>query len=551
MLGAVFLLPYYKYKFAQFRKSLDSAPERQERFLLDLVKRTAATDFGKAHGFARVRSIGDFRKAVPVGGYESVSAYIDREAAGETGAIIPASDAIKAFACTTGTTGKSKILPVTQRWLQPYQSNWRMWGAKCIADHDTIIGTKWLQISGPMNVGTTASGQQIGMVSAISARYQNPIFNMFHAVPATVGDVADAEHRYYAILRLAMAQNCGFLITVTAANFLKLARRGDSQKERLIRDIHDGTFHHLDDVKPHLSEKSLAFASQPLKARAKDLERLASEHGALYPKHYWDLRLICCWLGGTVGYQSRELSEYYGDVARRDIGYISTEGRHTIPLGDSGPQGPLIADGTFFEFQIEGSNETVLPHELEPGANYSVVLTSSNGLFRYAVGDIVRCDGYLGRSPVIAFQRKTNDVSDLEGEKISAEQVALAIQGVFEQFKMPLRGRFSLTPLRPIIGAPYYGIVTEHLAGRGGKFEVAFADEVDNQIKAMNVMYHQKRDDGSLAAPVLISIPEGSWDRLSDQAGKARGTGESQFKHPAFIDGKTLESILCQHMTAA
>lgn len=538
--GRSVLLPYYKHKFDQFARTLDAFPQRQERFLLDLLARTAGTRFGRMYGLDKVRSVSDFRKAIPIQSYESLRPYLDEEAAGARNAIIPLSDAIKAFACTTGTTGKSKLLPVTQRWLSQYQANWRMWGAKCIADHENIIGTRWLQISGPMDVGTTGSGLKIGMASAISARFQNPIFNVFHAVPATVGDISESEARYYAILRLAMAQNVGFLITITAANFLKLARLGDTHKETLIRDIHDGSFKNLDSVRQHLPPRALAFASRPSRDRAKELEQLASRNDGLYPKHYWDLRLLCCWLGGTVGYQSKELHHYYGDVARRDIGYISTEGRHSVPLSDTDPAGPLIPDGTFFEFQPEGSDDIVSAQDLEPGVSYSVVLTSTNGLFRYAIGDIVRCKGFMSRTPLIEFLHKSSDVSDLEGEKLSAEQAVTAGRRALESLR--LAGTFSLMPTRAASGQAHYSIVMEESREHENLYR-KLPELFDAGLKTLNIVYYQKRSDGSLTEPTLTLIPQGSWERLAEVTGRKRGTGESQFKHPIFIDAESIQLL--------
>lgn len=48
---------------------------------------------------------------------------------------------------------------------------------------------------------------------------------------------------------------------------------------------------------------------RPLAARR--LEGLAKEHGALLPRHYWELGLVANWLGGTMGLHRQEYEPYF------------------------------------------------------------------------------------------------------------------------------------------------------------------------------------------------------------------------------------------------
>src|SRR5690606_8961708 len=130
----------------------------------------------------------------------------------------------------------------------------------------------------------------------------------------------------------------------------------------------------------------------------------------------WHVRCVSCWTGGTVGYQSHELPTYYGDTAIRDFGYVSTEGRHTIPLSSGAADGPLVHDA-FYEFQPIGGDQTVLASELEPDGRYEVVVTGSNGLDRYRLGDVLTCSGFMGDMLLRRFAHKTAEYSDMEGEK--------------------------------------------------------------------------------------------------------------------------------------
>ncbi len=542
--GRKFILPFYQRKYLKFLESLERSAETRQHFLLDLVRRSQDTDFGRRHGFSCIHTIDDFRRAVPIAEYRDLEPFLDRVAAGEQTALLPADDKILAFSCTTGSTGAPKRLPVTRSWLNSYQRWWRMWGVKSLTDHPGIATKRWLQISGPLEIERTPSGHSVGMVSAISARYQNPIFHLFYCVPYQIGDLANPELRQYALARLSMAYQVSFIITITPANLIQLAQTGDMRKEDILRDIHDGTLKGLADIAPAPLRSKLSRLLRPMPARARELEEVIKQHGVLYPKHYWDLELISCWIAGTVGYQSRDLPQYYGDCPVRDIGYISTEGRHTITTGDSSAPGVLVPGDSFYEFMPAGGTEPLLPHELQSGHDYSILLTSANGLFRFALGDIVRCQGHIGQSPMLEFLRKTSDFSDLEGEKLSAEQAISAVRLGASQLGIEFRG-FSFFGERPVVGRPRYAIFVEgrNVPVHAHELEEQLAKAIDDQLISMNIMYRQKRSDGSLNAPRLIWLPEGTWSMFAGIESRKRRTGESQFKQPVFLTPAQMDEI--------
>lgn len=537
LLGRGVLLPSYKARLRRFIASHDRATETRARWLAGHVGRAAETQFGRRHGLAQVRSPDDFRQVVPIVDHAALEPYLAREAAGERGAILPPDEEILAFASTTGSTGVPKLLPVTRSWLSTYQDAWRMWGAKAVSDHPGIIGKKWLQVSGPFTLGHTPSGLPVGMVSAISARYQSRLFQLFFYAPSAVGDIDDGDLRSYVLARLGMARPVGFMITITAANLIRLARAGNDHKERIIRDIYDGTLDGLDRIEPASLRADIASRLTRNRGRARELERLAGRHAQLHPRHYWSLEQIACWIGGTVGHQARELPHYFGDTPVRDVGYVSTEGRHTVPMADGTPSGLLVADGLFHEFEVLDGSGVLLPHELEQGREYGVVVTAGNGLFRVRLGDIVRCDGHVGQSPLLRFIRKTSDYSDLEGEKLSAGQVVEAVTGAASMHGLAL-GAFSAVAERPPVGAARYRVLVEAEAGLSVDQGERLAAAIDQRLISANLMYAQKRRDRSLDRPLLEVLPAGTWERFAAGEAALRRTGEMQFKHPVLLSSE-------------
>ena len=273
--------------------------------------------------------------------------------------------------------------------------------------------------------------------------------------------------------------------------------------------------------------------------RARELEKIVERTGTLYPKDYWPLEVISCWLGGTVGYQSTRLAEYYGSVPARDLGFISTEGRHTIPLGDHSSDGVLYPHGAYYEFATAGDDSspdrrTLEAHELEVGCDYSPIISTSNGLYRYDLGDVVRCKGFLGQAPILEFLHKTAQYSDMEGEKISGHQIAQAVDSTFRRLELTPE-LVSALPMRGDQGPSYYAILTDCEALRDDARARQFLVALDQALATMNIMYRGKRGDSSIGPPRLLRLSRGSWSRHVELAGRQRGTGDTQHKHPVLL----------------
>jgi hypothetical protein len=532
------VIPHYRRKLRRFEASLPKAHEIQRHALFEKIRRCQESRFGRDHGFAGIQTLADYRRQVPILRYEDLAPYIEDVSRGQIDALFPTGEKVLMFGTSTGTTGRPKLNPITQTWLREYRATLEAWGVKAIVEHAEMIGTKILQISGPADLGRSPTGLDIGMVSALSFRYQNRVFRSFYAIPGDICNVADPEAKYYLMLRLALTKPVGWMVTVTPANLLRVAQVGQEQKEHLIRDLYDGTLREGIEVPEPLRHRLARVLRARLRKRARELERIINRTGTFYPKDYWPLSLICCWLGGTVGFRARDLSTYYGDVPRRDVGLVSTEGHHTIPLCDGSPEGVLAISGNYYEFvpvdEMQSDRPTALEcHELEPGREYFVLVTTSSGLYRYDLGDVVRCTGYVGQAPLLEFLHKGLHYSDLEGEKVSEYQVVQAVTTASHELGLRL-DYFTAVPVRPEREPPYYALLVEDPAigeGTAGRF----LEIIDRELVRQNVMYAGKRSDRYVGAPRLLRLAPGTWSEFTHAQAQRRGTGDSQYKHPALV----------------
>ena len=537
-------IPFYGYRYRGFLKLLQRARDVQRDWLWARIHRCRDTRFGRDHDFAGIRTLSDFRRRVPVARYDYFAPYIDAVAGGELGALLPRDEQLLRFTITTGSTGVPKLNPVTASWLKEYRNAWDLWGVKTLLDHPAQVGGKILQMAGTWNMGRTPAGIPISMVSALVARYQNPVVKHFYAIPNEVPEIRDPIARHYTMLRLGIVQRIGLIVLMNPGTLLRLAEMGNEHREALIRDVHDGTLSAQFDIPSEIRRQLAPRIRRPNPPRAKSLAQIVKTTGRLCPRDYWRPPIIGCWLGGTAGYQAKYLHEHFSGSPLRDLGLVSSEGRHTIPIDDDIPAGVLAAAANFYEFvpvdEIDGPSPTALEgHELIEGHDYYLLMTTSSGYYRFNIGDIVRCRGFVGQAPLLEFLQKGERCGDLEGEKVTEHQFVQAAGEAAGALGIRL-GYVTAVPARPARELPCYVFIVEqddipheHLARN-------FLEAVDRGLAASNFLYSARRREQVLGPPHLWRIPSRAWSQYVESEIARRGTGDVQYKHPGLVQDAAL-----------
>jgi hypothetical protein len=129
-----------------------------------------------------------------------------------------------------------------------------------------------------------------------------------------------------------------------------------------------------------------------------------------------------------------------------------------IPIDDGRSGGPLAVGVHVYEFipeeQAERSDpDVLLPHQLEDGRTYVLVMSNGSGLYRYNIGDVVRVRGFAMRTPCIEFLHRAGSTCSLTGEKLTEDQVTMAIGDVAKALDLRVVG-FTLAPAKG--GFPRY-----------------------------------------------------------------------------------------------
>ncbi len=233
---------------------------------------------------------------------------------------------------------------------------------------------------------------------------------------------------------------------------------------------------------------------RPDPARARALERAGPEaYGSLWPR----LSVVSCWADGPSAGAATALRRRLSVGTHQPKGLLATEGVVTVPFGGAWP---VAVRSHFLEFLDRGGS----PHtvaDLAEGEMYEVVLTTGAGLYRYRLGDRVRVEGFLERTPCLRFVGKEDRISDLCGEKLSDGFVA----GVLEDALGPESPAFAmLAPDGRPDEAPGYTLFIE----AAGDLPRDLAARLDAALSA-NPHYRYARRLGQLRPPEVFRVARG------------------------------------------
>jgi hypothetical protein len=343
------------------------ASARQTDWLAELLAANASTAYLRQQGSPL--TLDAFRAQVPFCDYDSLTPWLRRISDGESDVLFRGRPC--AYERTGGSAGGSKLIPYSAAGIADFRRAVSPWLAATLERH-AITGTVYFSIS-----PVARAAERIG------------------EVPVGLPDAAYLDEA-----------TCQVLMTRSAVPF-SVAELSDVATWR------QQTLHHL------ASASTLELISVWSPTFLLTLLEGHAEIAAAWPR----LKVISCWADGSSRPYAAELAARFPGVAIEPKGLISTEAVVTVP--NQGGEAELIANG-FFEFLRD--DQAFLAHELEPGGEYEVVVTTASGLYRYRSGDAVCCRGYAASGrPILGFVGRSGLHCDLVGEKLSESFVSAAL----------------------------------------------------------------------------------------------------------------------------
>lgn len=457
-------------------------PERsQRRLLADLIRSARTTEWGKDHGYRSVITYNDYRNRVPLTEYEQIRPLVMRMINGERDILWPG--ITRRFAQSSGTSGgKSKYIPLTCRSLK--RCHYRG-GADVVARYLSIYPKSRLFSGRGLILGGSYANEltlppsvRVGDLSASLIDCINPIANLFR----------------------------------TPSKEIALMERWDEKLDRISQTVCSQNVTNLSGVPSWFLTV---------------IKHIMNREGAEELHQIWpDLEVF--FHGGISFGPYREQYDRLIDPSRMRYmeTYNASEGFFALQADPDDKAMMLLLDtDVFYEFipldKIGQTDQTAIPiWEVSKGTDYVMVITSSNGLWRYAIGDTVRVEN---TDPVkIRITGRTKSYINAFGEELMVHNTDAAISRACSM----TGARISDYTAGPV----YAGDETKGCHQWLIEFNKQpddmerFTDLLDKSLQEENSDYQAKRSgDLFLDRPRITAVPEGTFDRWLSTTGKLGG----------------------------
>ena len=544
----------------RFERTSNNAVAANRKTLAKILSGNADTEFGRTHGFDQlvVDTTGAaYRRAVPLSTYADYGDAITRMADGES-AVLTADDLLF-FAVSSGTTGTTKLVPVTKRH-HGFTFKYMGTVVQGVISND-------LHGAGPNDRGvdlmTFASEQQLssGGVPVGSATAE-AVRRMARIVPHLWNspiEIYVLEHlpsaRYLHALYGLHNRNNQFVEAVFAPRLLEWLRDVEARWDELVADVRHGTL--SDTLKIDDELRRRVMADNPADpARADELEAATADGFEGFLTRVWpSMTHMMTITSGSFEVYVPALRRYGGNLPIYSPSYGATESFIAVGLWPDRPGHYVMAtDPAYFEFIPIDEADNEQPHTVDMegavvGNRYELVITNHAGLYRYRLGDVVRIVDLHGQAPVIEFLYRRGTQFDLTGEKTNEEHVATAVAQLRERHPEIDVDEYT-SAADPAASPPRYVIYLERASGRGngpigGDQLERWAAEFDHLLSAANPAIVEYREGGFLGRPRLAIVESGSFARLADLAVDGdHSPSRSQLKTPRRVDRRAQIDLL-------
>ena len=434
----------------RFERALRIPAAAQHEVLMRIVLANASTAFGRRHGFLGIRSVADYRARVTVHEYEQLEQDILRTAEGSRRVLT--TDPAICFELTGGTSGGNKLVPYTASLLREFSAATMPWISDLLRHRPVLRnGRAYWAVSPPARAAAmTRGGIPIGLDhdSEYFPALVRTLLEPALGTPRALSRIPDVDGWRYVTLRALIAVQDLVFVSVWNPTFLTLLSDAlDERWERLLHDLETGVLSiALDPSLRH--ELNHALPPNPRLAsylRRRFHRRVPEDLGELWPS----LALISCWTDAHAMRSLSGLARRFPRVELQGKGLLATEGVVSIPLFEAGGCVAAVTSH-FLEFlPQDATDRAVGVEELEVGHSYEVLLTTSGGLYRYRLKDVVRVEGFRHATPILRFQGRADRTSDLVGEKLTP----VFVEQVLRRAALDANVEATFAMLAPVGGA--------------------------------------------------------------------------------------------------
>ncbi|XP_033624240.1 probable indole-3-acetic acid-amido synthetase GH3.8 isoform X2 [Asterias rubens] len=532
--------------YSGIKKVWQRPMEEQEKFLMKLLARDAKTEYGMTHGFSDIKSLQEFREKHPLTKYEHYRDYFTRLADGEKNVCV--AEEIHRFGTTSGTTGKSKVIP--SKALSGV-SNFVSFPRR-LTKISPVQKSAILYCKPAMKF--TATGLPIVpffFTSEDDRRFTNVTVNSpFSAFQI----ITDFEATYVHMLFALTDKNIFQLVAAFASQVYRGLKMLEDEQEMFLEDLTLGRVN----PKIQLDEgirRSLDAALTADPARADELRREFAKGfvgivGRIWP-HLEFISAI-----EISGYLRKIEARYAKGTRFFTIAYGSTEGitAYNYFLNKKPPQYVLLPDQMVVEFipehlSGEENPDTLLMDEVEVGKRYEIVLTTTLGLYRYRLGDVIEIVGFHERCPVIAMRYRTGELLNLRSEKIDVLVVNNAVQDLLAGLKETSLIEWTCAESTLMYDDDceydmFYTLFVELESKSKIHLSAEQKSLFDKSLRKQHEFYEHYRHIGTICEARILVVRSGSFHRLQEFIMATSTASYNQFKMPKKLRTKKMVDFM-------
>ncbi|MDR1024675.1 MAG: GH3 auxin-responsive promoter family protein [Treponema sp.] len=522
---------------AELRRASKDARQTQENVLRSFLTNSKDTVYGKEHNFSAIlESPGQeifaaYKKNVPINDYEDLRPYVERHKNGEADILFPGKP--KMYGTTSGTTREPKWIPITERYYQDvYKKLNQQWFYTLIQNKPKVFYGKTLSIVGKAIEGAAPDGTVYGSISGISQRDIPHFMEDLHPAPADIFHIANYKARYYAIMRMGIERDVTLIITANPSTLVEMQTNANEFFDEYVQDIEGGTLSRRFPI-PDAIRSVLEARLKPNPARAEELRQLKVRHGTVLPKHYWPrMQIVNVWMcGNTSVYLEKIRDSFPEHTVFHEFGYFSTECKAGLVLKSNTLDTVPCGHMTYFEFIHESETEQKNPKvyqlwELKKGEQYCPIVTTSAGLYRYNMTDLVEVTGFYHQYPLIKFVQKVNGTISLTGEKLNERQFIEAVRNCSHEMGLPISFFVGFASAEKSNYRFYYEFVDQTISAERAE---EFTRAVDTRLREYNTEYESKRSSNRVKAPDTSRLVKDSFEQFK-AACIDKGYRDGQFK---------------------
>ena len=473
-------------------------PEKENLKLLKrIIKSNKNTEFGRLHNFAGIKSPEDFRRKVPVSGYEDYAGYIERIKNGEKNVLV--SSPVLGFSRTSGSSGVPKYIPATADSLKAYVRYTWTRALALGAIHLEKKKKKYRPGRGiflsPATNECLPNGMICSNIAEIGARQYGRFYPYILTVPGkNLFDVHDGDY-VYNVYRFALQDvDASFIFSVFfSINVSQVAYLRNNWR-LIVEDIEKGKIDKSIKMKPELREY-LSKRIKPMPERAKYLrEQFEKGFDETLFKRIWPNMTVISSIGNASFRPSSEYIRSLADGIPLDFSiYGASEALVAACYELENTDMQLLTDSCYYEFIRYGDeNENILGiGELTAGEKYEILITNQAGLYRYRLKDVLEVKGFRNRCPLISFVFRKGQMFNIAGEKFSEEDARNTVEMVAKAHNARIENWLFYQDDSVVPGR--YVLLYED---ESGVDLAGFIDEIEEYMGQCNKRYPSQREKG-------------------------------------------------------